>query len=89
MKKTHTHTFNGHFSGTTQVCRYQKDKINLDFNEARNSEWQCNQLAICKSAPRSRQMTMPVPVSFLHAECSSCHPANSVETLKAENNEEN
>ena len=32
---THTHPFNGHFSGTTQVSRYQKGKTNLDFNEAR------------------------------------------------------
>ena len=37
---TNTHTpVNGPFSGTTQVSRYQKDKINLDFTEARNSEW--------------------------------------------------
>ena len=26
---THTHPFNGHFSGTTQVSRYQKGKTNL------------------------------------------------------------
>ena len=37
---THTHQFNGPFSGTTQVSRYQKGKTNLDFTEARNSEWQ-------------------------------------------------
>ena len=30
-----THPFNGHFSGTTRVSRYQKDKTNLDFTEAR------------------------------------------------------
>jgi len=35
---THTHPFNGPFSGTTQV--YQKGKTNLDFTEARNSERQ-------------------------------------------------
>jgi len=28
---THTRTFNGPFSGTTQVSRYQKGKTNLDF----------------------------------------------------------
>ena len=28
---THTHTFNGPFSRTTQVSRYQKGKTNLDF----------------------------------------------------------
>ena len=35
---THTHPFNGPFSGTTQVSRYQKGKTNLDFTEARDSE---------------------------------------------------
>ena len=28
------------FSETTQVSRYQKGKTNLDFTEARDSEWQ-------------------------------------------------
>jgi len=55
---THTHTFNGPFSGTTRVS---KGKTNLDFTEARDSEWQWHQLGICKSAPRSRQITTPVP----------------------------
>ena len=36
----HTHAFNGPFSGTTRVSRYQKGKTNLDFTEARDSEWQ-------------------------------------------------
>jgi len=36
---THTHTFNGPFSGTTRVGQYQKGKTNLDFTEARDSEW--------------------------------------------------
>jgi len=35
-----THPFNGPLSGTTQVSRYQKGKTNLDFTEARDSEWQ-------------------------------------------------
>jgi len=41
---THTHPFNGPLSGTTQVSRYQKGKINLDFTGARDSEWQWHQL---------------------------------------------
>ena len=45
---THTHTharaFNGPFSGTTWVSRYQKGKTNLDFTEARDSGWQWHQL---------------------------------------------
>jgi len=39
-----THPFNGPFSGTTRVSQYQKGKINLDFTEARESEWQWHQL---------------------------------------------
>ena len=39
--------------------------------------------AICKSAPRSRQITTPVPHHcFLQAGCPSCSPTNSVKALK-------
>jgi len=41
---THTHPFNGPFSETTQVSWYQKGKTNLDFTEARDSDWQWHQL---------------------------------------------
>ena len=45
MEHTHTHTrLTAHFSGTTRVSRYQKGKTNLDFTEARDSEWQWHQL---------------------------------------------
>ena len=37
-------TFNGPYSGTTRASQYQKVKINLDFTEARDSEWQWQQL---------------------------------------------
>ena len=75
---THTHTFNGPISRTTQVSRYQKGKTNLDFTEARDSEWQWHQLGIRKSAPRSRLITTPAPHHsvFLQAGCPSCHPTN-------------
>ena len=49
---THTHPFNGLFSGITQVSRYQKGKTNLDFTEARDSECQWHQLGhmqVCTS----------------------------------------
>jgi len=41
--------------------------------------------AICKSAPRSKQITTPAPdySSFLQAGCPSCRPTNSVKALKA------
>jgi len=35
---TRTRVFNGPLSGTTRVSWYQKDKTNLDFTEARDSE---------------------------------------------------
>ena len=42
--------------------------------------------AICKSAPRFRQITMPASHHsvFLQAGCPSCHPTNSVKALKAD-----
>ena len=42
--QTHTHSFNGPLSGTTQVSQYQKGKTNLDFTEARDSGWHWHQL---------------------------------------------
>ena len=42
--KSHTHPFNGPLSRTTRVRQYQKGKTNLDFTEARDSEWQWHQL---------------------------------------------
>ena len=38
------HSFNGPFSKTTRVSRYQQGKTNLDFTEATDSEWQWHQL---------------------------------------------
>jgi len=46
------------------VNRYRKGKTNLDFTEARDSEWQWHYLGrmqVCKSAPRSREITTPAP----------------------------
>jgi len=44
VTNTHTRPFNGPLSGATRVSRYQKGKTNLDFIEARDSEWQWHQL---------------------------------------------
>jgi len=82
---THIHTFNSPFSGTTQVSRYQKGKTNLNFTEARDSEWQWHQLGhmqICTSLQTDNHASTP-PLSFLQAGCPSCHPTNSVKALKA------
>ena len=83
---THTHPFNGPFSGTTQVSQYQKGKTNLDFTEARDSEWQWHQLEhmqVCISLQTDNQANTP-PLSFLQAGCRSCRPTNSVKALKAQ-----
>jgi len=58
--------FNGPFSGTTQVSRYQKDKSNLDFTEGRDSEWQWHQLGhmqVCTSFQTGDHASTP-PISF-------------------------
>ena len=84
-KCTHTHPFNGPLFGTTLVSWYQKGKTNLDFTEARDSEWQWNQLGhiqVCTSLQRDNHANTP-PLSFLQAECPSCRPTNSVKALKA------
>ena len=78
--KTHTHPFNGPFSGTTRVSQYQKGKTNLDFTEARDTEWQWHQLGhmqVCISLQTDNHTSTP-PLSFLQAGCPSCHPTNSV-----------
>ena len=74
---THTHPFNGPLSGTTRVRRYHKGKTNLDFTEARDSEWQWHQLGhmqVCTSFQTDNHASTS-PLSFLHAGCSSCLPA--------------
>jgi len=59
---THTHTFDGPFSRTTWVSRYQKGKTSVcivlkqETVSGSGISW-----AICKSAPRSRQITTPTP----------------------------
>jgi len=57
-----THPFNGSFSGTTRVSRYQKGKTNLDFTEARGSEWQWHQLGhmqVCISLQTNNHASTP------------------------------
>ena len=81
---THTHPFNGPFSGTTRVSRYQKGKTNLDFTGARDSEWQWHQLGhmqVCTLLQTDNHASNP-PLSFLQAGCPSCRPTNSVKALK-------
>jgi len=80
MLTTHTHPFNGPMPGTTQVSQYQKGKTNLDFAEARDSEWQWHQLGymqVCTSLQTDNHASTP-PLSFLQTGCPSCCPNNSI-----------
>ena len=67
IRYTHTHTrahalaFNGPLSGTTWVCRNQKGKpvwilLKQETVSGSGISW-----AVCKSAPRCRQTTIPAP----------------------------
>ena len=58
---THTHTFNGPMSGTTRVSAYQKGKPMWILLKQETASGSGNSWTICKSAPRSRQITMPAP----------------------------
>jgi len=66
------------------VSWYQKDKTNLDFTEARDSEWQWHQLGhmqVCTSL-QTDSYASTRPLSLLQAGCPSCRPTNSVKALK-------
>jgi len=65
------------------VSRYQKGKTNLDFTEARDSEWQWYQLGhmqVSTSLQTDNHDSNP-PLSFLQAGCPSCRLTNSVKAL--------
>jgi len=73
------------------VSQYQKGNTSLDFNEARDGEWQWHQLGhmqVCTSFQTENHASTP-PLSFLQAGCPSCHPTNSVKALKAQHTETN
>jgi len=65
------------------VSQYQKGKSNLDFTEARDSEWQWHQLGhvqVCTSLHTDNHASTP-PLKFLQARCPSCRPTNSIKAL--------
>jgi len=58
--------FNGLFSRTTWVSRYQKGKTNLDFTGARDNEWHWHQLGhmqVCTSLQADNHASTP-PLCF-------------------------
>jgi len=81
-----THTFNGPLSGTTQVSWYQKGKTNLDFTEARDSEWQWHQLGhmqVCTLLQTGNHASTS-PLKFFTGRMLFLLPTNSVKALKAQ-----
>ena len=85
VPKTHTHPFNGPLSRTTRWAGIRKVKsiwilLKQEIVSGSGISW-----AICKSAPRSRQITTPAHHHsvFLQAGCPSSRPTNSVKALKA------
>jgi len=64
-----TYPFNGPLPETTWVSQYQKGKTDLDFTEARDSEWQWHQLGhmqVCTLLQTENHSSTP-PLSFLPA----------------------
>ena len=83
---THTHTrLSAFFPGLPEWAGTRKVKpisilLKQETVSGSGISW-----AICKSAPCSRQTTMPAPHCsvFLQAGCYSCRPTNSIKALKA------
>ena len=67
------------------MSRYQKDKTIWILMQQETVSGSGISWAICISASRYRQITMPAPHHsvFLQAGCPSCRPTNSVKALKA------
>jgi len=68
------------------VSRCQKSNTNLDFCEARDSEWQWHQLGrmqVCTSLQPDNHASTPL-LSFLQAGRPSCRQTNSVKAQKAQ-----
>ena len=84
----YTHSFNGLFSRTTWVSRYQEGKTSLDLNDARDNGvlgWQWCQMDRMQTIhlAADRQPHQHLITQFLQARCSSWHPTNIIKALKA------
>jgi len=83
------HPFNGLFSRTTGVSRYQKGRTSLELNEARDDRllgWQWHQLdhmqTICTSLQTDNH-TNTSSLNFYRSVALAEAPTNSVKALKA------
>jgi len=64
------------------VSWYQRGKTNLDFTEARDSEWQWHQLGHVQVCTSLQKIAMPAPHHSVFT-APSCRPTSSVKALKA------
>jgi len=77
LTMTHTHTrLMALCLGLPGMSQYQECKTNLDYTEARNTEWQ-----VSTSLQTDNYASTPKH-SFLQAGCPSCRPTNSAKALK-------
>jgi len=86
---TQKHLFNGHFSGTTRVGRYQKGKTNLDFTEAKDSEWQKHQLGhmqVCISLQTDNHVSTP-PLKYFTGRMPFLPPSQQRQSTEGKSTE--
>ena len=87
LNRGDTHTVSGPFSGTTHVSRYQKGKTNLDFTEARDSEWQWHQVGqmqVCTSLQTDNHASTP-PFSFFTGQMPFLSPNQQCQSTEGIN----
>jgi len=77
---THTHTHTRLMALCLVLPGYQKGKTNLDFTEARDSEWQWHQLGHMQVCTSHQTDNHASNASSLQAGCPSCHPTNHQRT---------
>jgi len=69
------------------VSRYKKGKTNLDFTEARDSEWQWHQqVSTLHQHPTTQFFTGRMPFLPPNQQCQSTEGNHSVKALKAKYN---
>ena len=84
--ETRVRVLNGPFSATTQVSRYQTEKVKpiwilLKQETVGGSGYQLGHMQVCILLQTDNHTSTP-PLSFLQASCPSCRPINSVKAMK-------
>ena len=85
----HTPPFNSLLSGTTRVSQYQKGTTNLDFTEARGSEWQWHHLGhmqVCTSLQTDNHASTP-PHSFFTGRMPFLPPNQQCQSTEGDSTE--